>query len=184
MNKIYLYDTTLRDGAQKEGVSFSVVDKLEIARRLDDMGIHFIEGGWPGSNPRDAEFFQKARELKLKNASLVVFGSTRRANILAEKDANLLIMLETGFKHACLVGKSSDLQVTQVLETTLAENLKMIADSIGFLKSKGMTVFFDAEHFFDGFKHNPEYSLQCLTDRRQSRRSLSGTLRYQWRGNA
>jgi 2-isopropylmalate synthase len=128
MAKIYLYDTTLRDGSQKEGVSFSVVDKLEITRRLDDIGIHFIEGGWPGSNPRDAEFFQKAKGLKLKNAMLVVFGSTRRAGIRAGKDANLLIMLETELKHACLVGKSSDLQVRQVLETTLAENLKMIAD--------------------------------------------------------
>ena len=109
---------------------------------------------------------------------LVVFGSTRRANIRAEKDANLLIMLETGFKHACLVGKSSDLQVKQVLETTLAENLKMIADSIRFLKNKGMTVFLDAEHFFDGFKHNPEYSLQCLTAAAEGWRSLSGALRY------
>ena len=163
MGKIYLYDTTLRDGAQKEGVSFSVVDKLEIASRLDDMGITFIEGGWPGSNPRDAEFFQKAQSLKLKNAEIVVFGSTRRANIRAEEDTNLQVMLETGFKYACLVGKTSDLQVTQVLETTLAENLKMIADSIIFLKNKGMTVFLDAEHFFDGYKHNPEYSLQCLT---------------------
>jgi 2-isopropylmalate synthase len=163
MAKIYLYDTTLRDGAQKEGVSFSVVDKLEIASRLDDIGISFIEGGWPGSNPRDAEFFQKARALKLKNADIVVFGSTRRTNIRAEEDTNLLVMVETGFKYACLVGKSSDLQVTQVLETTLAENLKMIADSIQFLKSKGMTVFLDAEHFFDGYKHNPEYSLKCLT---------------------
>jgi 2-isopropylmalate synthase len=163
MNKIYLYDTTLRDGAQKEGVSFSVVDKLEIASRLDDLGVSFIEGGWPGSNPRDAEFFDKARGLKLKKAKIVVFGSTRRANILAEKDTNLLIILKTGFKYACLVGKCSDLQVKQVLETTLAENLKMIADSIGFLKSKGVTVFLDAEHFFDGYKHNPGYSLQCLT---------------------
>jgi 2-isopropylmalate synthase len=144
MSKIYLYDTTLRDGAQKEGVSFSVVDKLEITSRLDDMGINFIEGGWPGSNPRDAEFFQKAKGLKLKNAEIVVFGSTRRANIYAEEDSNLLIMLETGFKYACLVGKTSDLQVTQVLETTLEENLKMIADSIKFLKKKGMTVFLDA----------------------------------------
>jgi 2-isopropylmalate synthase len=163
MGKIYLYDTTLRDGAQKEGVSFSVVDKLEIASRLDDMGISFIEGGWPGSNPRDAEFFQKARALKLKNAEIVVFGSTRRANTCAEEDTNLQVILETGFKYACLVGKTSDLQVTQVLETTLAENLKMIADSIIFLKSKGMTVFLDAEHFFDGYKHDPEYSLLCLT---------------------
>ncbi len=163
MGKIWLYDTTLRDGAQKEGVSFSVVDKLEIVSRLDDLGISFIEGGWPGSNPRDAEFFQKAKALKLKNAEIVVFGSTRRANIRAEEDANLRIMLETGFKYACLVGKTSDLQVTQVLETSLAENLKMITDSIKFLKKKGMAVFLDAEHFFDGYKHNAEYSLRCLT---------------------
>ena len=162
MGKIYLYDTTLRDGSQKEGVSFSVVDKLEIARRLDDMGINYIEGGWPGSNPKDAEFFQKAKELKLKNAKIVVFGSTRRANTRAEKDNNLLVIIETGLKHACLVGKSSELQVKQVLETTPAENLTMIADSIRYLKKKGMTVFFDAEHFFDGFKDNSEYSLQCL----------------------
>ncbi len=162
MGKIYLYDTTLRDGSQKEGVSFSVVDKLEIARRLDDMGINYIEGGWPCSNPKDAEFFQKAKELKLKNAKIVVFGSTRRANTRAEKDNNLLVIIETGLKHACLVGKSSELQVKQVLETTPAENLTMIADSIRYLKKKGMTVFFDAEHFFDGFKDNSEYSLQCL----------------------
>ena len=153
----------MRDGAQKEGVSFSVPDKLEIASRLDDLGISFIEGGWPGSNPRDAEFFQKARDLKLKNAEIVVFGSTRRANIFAEDDSNLRVMLETGFKYACLVGKSSELYVKQVLDTTPEENLAMISDSISYLKSKGMTVFFDAEHFFDGFKHNPEYSLRCLT---------------------
>jgi 2-isopropylmalate synthase len=163
MDKVYLYDTTLRDGAQKEGVSFSIIDKLEIVQRLDDIGIHFIEGGWPGSNPRDAEFFQRAKALKFKNAKLVVFGSTRRANICAEDDGNLRIIMETGLKHACLVGKSSDLQVTQVLETTLAENLEMIADSIRFLVSKGINVVFDAEHFFDGFSHNSEYALKCLT---------------------
>ena len=163
MGKIYLYDTTLRDGAQKEGVSFSVPDKLEIASRLDDLGISYIEGGWPGSNPRDAEFFQKAKDLKLKHAEIVVFGSTRRADITAENDSNLLVMLETGFKYACLVGKSSELYVKQVLDTTPEENLAMISDSIRYLKNKGMTVFFDAEHFFDGYKHNPEYSLQCLT---------------------
>ncbi|MBN1643993.1 MAG: citramalate synthase [Dehalococcoidales bacterium] len=162
MGKIYLYDTTLRDGSQKEGVSFSVVDKLEIARRLDDMGIDYIEGGWPGSNPKDAEFFQKVKGLDLKNAKIVVFGSTRRANTRTEKDNNLLVIVETGLKHACLVGKSSEQQVKQVLETTPSENLAMIAGSILYLKDKGMTVFFDAEHFFDGFKSNPEYSLQCL----------------------
>ena len=162
MSKIFLYDTTLRDGSQKEGVSFSVVDKLEIAQRLDGIGIHYIEGGWPGSNPKDAEFFQRAKGLRLANAKIVVFGSTRRPNTRAEKDNNLLVLVGTGLKHACLVGKSSALQVTQVLGTTPEENLAMIADSIRYLRSKGTTVFFDAEHFFDGFKHNPEYSLQCL----------------------
>ncbi len=160
--KIVLYDTTLRDGAQKEGISFSVVDKLEIARKLDDLGIHYIEGGWPGSNPKDAEFFQKARDLKLKHAKIAVFGSTRRAGIRAEDDSNLTIILGTGMKTACLVGKSSAWQVSHVLETTLEENLAMITDSIRYLKENGMEVFFDAEHFFDGYKQNPQYSLQTL----------------------
>jgi len=160
--KFILYDTTLRDGAQKEGISFSVVDKLEIARKLDDLGIHYIEGGWPGSNPKDAEFFQKARGLKLKQAKIAVFGSTRRAGMKCEDDSNLTIILETGMKTACLVGKSSAWQATHVLETTLEENLAMIADSIRFLKSKGLEVFYDAEHYFDGYKQNPEYSLLTL----------------------
>ncbi len=162
MPKIYLYDTTLRDGAQKEGISFSVADRLEIARKLDELGIHFIEGGWPGSNPRDFDFFQRARNLKLKNAQIAVFGSTRRQGILAEDDANLTTILESGAKIATLVGKASDRQVTQVLETTLEENLAMIADSIRYLRSKGLKVFYDAEHFFDGMKSNVEYSLRCL----------------------
>jgi len=152
----------LRDGAQKEGISFSVADKLEIACKLDEMGVQYIEGGWPGSNPRDAEFFRRARALKLTNAHIVVFGSTRRPKIRAEDDANLIVIAETGFKHACLVGKASDKQVTQVLETTLQENLAMIADSVRFLKDRGFSVFYDAEHFFDGFKSNPEYALECL----------------------
>jgi len=160
--KLTLYDTTLRDGAQKEGISFSVVDKLEIVRKLDELGIHYIEGGWPGSNPKDAEFFQKARTLKLKQAKIAVFGSTRRAGMRCEDDSNLTVILETGMSTACLVGKSSAWQVTHILETTLEENLTMIADSIRFLKNKGMEVFYDAEHFFDGFKQNPEYSLQTL----------------------
>jgi 2-isopropylmalate synthase len=159
---VQLYDTTLRDGAQSEGISFSVVDKLHIARKLDELGIHYIEGGWPGSNPKDAEFFKKARSFKLKNARIAVFGSTRRRGLKAEEDNNLTMLVKTGVKVATIVGKSSDLQVINVLKTTLDENLAMIADSVRYLKSKGMEVFLDAEHFFDGFKHNPEYSLKTL----------------------
>lgn len=163
MTKVELYDTTLRDGTQKEGVSFSVVDKLNIVQKLDEMGIHFIEGGYPGSNPKDDEFFQKAKTLHLANSVLVAFGNTRRAKTKAEEDASLQALVNAGVKVATIVGKSSDLQVTRVLETTLEENLSMIADSVAYLKSKGLTVIFDAEHFFDGFKNNPDYSLRCLT---------------------
>jgi len=160
---VQLYDTTLRDGAQREGISFSVVDKLHITQKLDELGIHFIEGGWPGSNPKDIEFFKKAKRLTLANSLLVAFGSTRRAQGKAENDVNLKALIDAGVSTVCIVGKSSALQVTQVLETTLEENLSMIADSIRFLKAKGLTVFFDAEHFFDGFKANPEYGLRCVT---------------------
>ncbi len=163
MISVHLYDTTLRDGAQKEGISFSVVDKLHIAQKLNELGIHFIEGGWPGSNPKDAEFFKEARSLPLTNTELVAFGSTRRVGAKAETDANLLALCKSGVKVITIVGKSSDMQVTQVLEATLKENLRMIADSIRYLKSKGGKVFFDAEHFFDGFKSDPDYSLLCLT---------------------
>ncbi len=162
MASVELYDTTLRDGAQSEGISFSVVDKLHIAQKLDELGIHYIEGGWPGSNPKDAEFYKKAKGLSLKNARIVVFGSTRRRGIKAEEDNNLVMLVEAGVKVATIVGKSSDLQVTRVLKTTLEENLSMIADSIHYLKSKGIDVFFDAEHYFDGYKSNPEYALQTL----------------------
>jgi 2-isopropylmalate synthase len=163
LTKVQLYDTTLRDGSQSEGISFSVVDKLNIALKLDGLGIHFIEGGWPGSNPKDAEFFEKARELSLKEAKIAVFGSTRRAGIRAAEDDNLTMLLDTGAEVATVVGKSSELQVVQVLGVSLEENLSMITDSVAYLKSRGLTVFFDAEHFFDGFKANPEYSLRCLT---------------------
>ncbi|MFC2071530.1 citramalate synthase [Chloroflexota bacterium] len=162
MSQIQLYDTILRDGAQREGISFSVVDKLNIAQKLDELGIHFIEGGWPGSNPKDDEFFDKAKGLSLTHSALVAFGSTRRPKAKVETDANLLALANAGVKVATIVGKSSDLQVTQVLETTLEENLSMIADSIGYLKTKGFTVFFDAEHFFDGFQSNSSYALRVL----------------------
>jgi 2-isopropylmalate synthase len=162
LSSIQLYDTTLRDGAQKEGVSFSVVDKLHIAQKLDELGIHFIESGWPGSNPKDAEFFSKAQGLTLSHSQLVAFGSTRRPKTKAETDANLKALVNAGVKLVTIVGKNSELQVTQVLETTLDENLNMVADSIRYLKAKGHTVFFDAEHFFDGFKANADYALRVL----------------------
>jgi 2-isopropylmalate synthase len=160
---IEIYDTTLRDGAQQEGISFSVDDKLKIAKKLSELGIHFIEGGWPGSNPKDTEFFRKAQDLALSQTILCAFGSTRKANITAEADPGLPFLLEAETEVITLVGKSHDLQVSRVLETSLEENLTMIAESIGFLKSKGRRVFFDAEHFFDGYKSNPDYALRVLS---------------------
>ncbi len=162
MKSVELYDTTLRDGAQSEGISFSVVDKLHIARKLDELGIRYIEGGWPGSNPKDAEFFRRARSLRLKQAQVVVFGSTRRRGTRAEEDNNLARLIETGLKVATIVGKSSDLQVSRVLKTTLEENLNMIADSVKFLKKRGLSVLLDAEHYFDGYKNDPAYALKTL----------------------
>jgi 2-isopropylmalate synthase len=160
--QVHLYDTTLRDGAQREGISFTVEDKFLIARKLDELGIHFIEGGWPGSNPKDKEFFDGARNLELTQAKIVAFGSTRRPKSKAEKDANLRALVDAGTDVVTIVGKASELQVTQVLETTLEENLRMVADSIAYLKSSGKRVFFDAEHFFDGYKANADYALGVL----------------------
>jgi len=162
LSSVQLYDTTLRDGAQREGMSFSVVDKLHITQKLDELGIHFIEAGWPGSNPKDVEFFDRVQSLNLTNSVLVALSITRYPGTKAETDANLLAVVNAGVKVATIIAKSSELQVTQVLETTLDENLRMITDSIGYLKAKGLTVFLDAEHFFDGFKANPDYSLRCL----------------------
>jgi 2-isopropylmalate synthase len=161
-HQVQIYDTTLRDGAQREGISFSVIDKVHIVQKLDELGVHYIEGGWPGSNPKDAEFFAQVRHMELTNASVVAFGSTRRPNTKASEDSNLQALIDTGMKIATLVCKNSILQVTQVLRTTPEENLNMISDSIHFLKIKGMTVFHDAEHFFDGYKADKEYALQCL----------------------
>ena len=162
MTTVYLYDTTLRDGVQREGLSFSAEDKLKVLVKLDELGVHFVEGGWPGSNPRDAGFFQKAGALKLQNTILASFGATRRPGSRADKDPNLLAMVKAGAPVATLVGKSWDLHATHVLETTLEENLDMIADSVAFLRGRGLRVFFDAEHFFDGFKANPAYALKTL----------------------
>jgi 2-isopropylmalate synthase len=159
---IQLYDTTLRDGAQREGISFSIEDKLKIAKKLDDLGIHFIEGGWPGANPKDTEFFSRARGLNLSQAILVPFGSTCHPHNQAENDPNLRALLDVGPKVVTIVGKSWDLHVTQVLETTLEENLRIVSDSIRYLKSKGCAVFFDAEHFFDGCKGNAQYAFRVI----------------------
>jgi 2-isopropylmalate synthase len=160
--KVYLYDTTLRDGTQGEGVSLSVEDKVKIAVKLDQFGIDFIEGGWPGSNPKDMAFFERMREIPLKHAVVTAFGSTCRPNVAAEEDDNLRALLESGVKAAAIFGKSWDLHVTDALKTTLDENLRMVADSVAFLKSRGLTVLFLAEHFFDGYKHNPVYALRVL----------------------
>nr|WP_154960067.1 citramalate synthase [Paenibacillus xylanexedens] len=159
---ISIFDTTLRDGTQGEGVSLSADDKLKIAKKLDDLGAHYIEGGIPGSNTKDIEFFKRVKELKL-NAKVVAFGSTRRKGSIASEDANLKRMIESGAQAATLVGKSWDFHVHTALQTTLEENLSMIYDSIAYLKQNGMEVIFDAEHFFDGFKNNPEYAQAVMT---------------------
>ena len=162
MSDVTLYDTTLRDGVQMEGISLSVEDKLQIATRLDQLGVHFIEGGWPGSNPKDDEFFRRARDLHLESATLVAFGSTRRAKTTAAEDVNLQALLDSGVSVVTLVGKASAMQASRVLEVPLEENLAMIRDSIEHLRKQGLRVFFDAEHFFDGYAENPEYALQAV----------------------
>lgn len=158
---ISIFDTTLRDGTQGEGISLSADDKLKIAQKLDALGVHYIEGGNPGSNSKDIEFFQRAKSLGL-NAKLTAFGSTRRKNSVAEQDASLLRIVESGVPAATLVGKAWDFHVHTALQTTLEENLAMIYDSFAFLKHSGMEAMYDAEHFFDGYKNNPEYALAAL----------------------
>lgn len=162
MSTIYIYDTTLRDGTQREGISLSVDDKLKIARRLDEFGVHYIEGGWPGSNPKDAAFFERARDLNLKHAKLAAFGSTMKKGSQPEEDANLQALLSAETPVVTLVGKSWDLHVTQVLETSLEENLAMIGKSVAFMKAHHKEVVYDAEHFFDGYKADPAYALETL----------------------
>jgi 2-isopropylmalate synthase len=161
-NKVELYDTTLRDGTQQEGISLSVEDKLAITERLDQLGIDVIEGGYAGANPKDDEYFHKVQSLDLKHAQIAAFGNTRRANVKATDDPTLKALLDTNAPIMTLVGKSSEYQVRDVLQTSLEENLAMIADSVTYLKSKDRRVFFDAEHFFDGYKMNAEYAVQAL----------------------
>jgi 2-isopropylmalate synthase len=159
---IKLFDTSLRDGAQAEGVSYSTHDKIQIAKALDRLGIHYIEGGWPGSNPKDNQFFKDIRTVDLKQARITAFGSTRRKGVKAAQDPNLQAIIDTKAPVGCIFGKSWDMQVTHALRTTLEENLAMIRDSVAYLKSKNLEVIYDAEHFFDGFKNNQPYALKTL----------------------
>jgi len=163
INQVDIYDTTLRDGAQGENISFTVIDKLRIARALDDFGIQYIEGGWPGSNPKDVEFFKRAKqELHFHRAKLVAFGSTRRKGIRCEEDANLRLLLEAETPTVTIVAKSWEKQVLKVLGVSLEENLLMIEESVRYLKQFDREVMIDAEHFFDGYKQNASYALACL----------------------
>ncbi|MUG98587.1 citramalate synthase [Scytonema sp. UIC 10036] len=161
-SQLWIYDTTLRDGTQREGLSVSIEDKLRIARRLDQLGIPFIEGGWPGANPKDVQFFWHLQEEPLTQAEIVAFCFTRRPNKIASEDPMIQAILAAGTRWVTIVGKSWDLQVTEGLKTTLAENLAMIQDTIDYLRSQGRRVIYDAEHWFDGYKHNRDYALQTL----------------------
>lgn len=163
MNKIELYDTTLRDGSQTEGISYSVFDKIRIARKLDALGIRYIEGGYPGSNPKDKSFFNEFKKHPLKNTTLVAFGSTRKAGVKAREDHGMKSLVDSGVACVTIFGKSWDLHVRDVLKVSLDENLEMIADSVAYLKSCGLEVIYDAEHFFDAYKANAEYALKTLT---------------------
>jgi 2-isopropylmalate synthase len=163
MDPIFLYDTTLRDGTQGENVTFSAEEKLSIALRLDDIGVHYIEGGWPGSNPRDLEFFELAKRIELKHARLAAFGSTRKPGALPHEDANLNALLRAETPAVTVFGKSWDLHVEQVMNNTLAENLAMIRDSVAYLKQCDREVIYDAEHFFDGYKNNKAYALETVS---------------------
>jgi 2-isopropylmalate synthase len=162
-NRVEIFDTTLRDGLQVEGVSATVDDKLRIAEQLDHLGVHFIEGGWPGANPKDIEFFARAStELRLSTSTFVAFGSTRRPRGKVDEDQTLRHLLDANTSAVCIVAKSSDYHVTQALQTTLDEGAAMIADSVDYLRGHGRMVLVDMEHFFDGFKQNPEFSFRAL----------------------
>ena len=162
MKKIDILDSTLRDGSQGEGISYSVQDKINIVKALDELGVAFIEAGNPGSNPKDMEFFQEAKKLSLKNSKIVAFGSTRRKDLKCSEDANLQSLLSAETEVVCIFGKTWDFQVTEILHATLEENLEMIRDTCDYLSKKGKTVIFDAEHFFTGFAANKDYAMKAL----------------------
>ncbi len=160
--KIYMYDTTLRDGTQAEDISLSVLDKVSIAKKLDEIGIHYIEGGYPGSNPKDREFFKIAADLQWKNSKICAFGMTRRVGKDVENDGNVKIMKNSGAPVITIVGKSWDFHVTTALRTTLDENIRSVSDTLSYLKDYCEEILFDAEHFFDGYKRNPEYAMEVV----------------------
>ncbi|GAA4436948.1 citramalate synthase [Bremerella cremea] len=162
MKKIEIYDTTLRDGAQGEGVSFSLQDKLAITERLDEIGVDYIEGGYPASNEKDSEYFRRVQEMDLKNIKVCAFGMTRRKGMTADEDPGMNALLDSGAPVVTIVGKTHDFHVTDVLRVSLEENLAMIADSIGIMVEKGREAIYDAEHFFDGWKANPDYAAQTI----------------------
>ena len=160
---VEVFDTTLRDGSQLEGISLTVDDKLRIAEQLDHLGVHYIEGGYPGANPKDDEFFQRAQtELDLKSSTMVAFGSTRRIKGKVDDDDTLRNLVKANTSTVCIVGKAWDYHVLEALRTTLDEGVAMVADSVEFLHGHGLKVFYDAEHFFDGYKRNPEFALRVL----------------------
>jgi 2-isopropylmalate synthase len=162
MTRIAIYDTTLRDGSQGEGVNFSLQDKLAITQRLDELGVEYVEGGYPLSNPKDTAYFQRVRDLELTHAKVTAFGMTRRKGISAEDDSGMKALVAAGTPAVTVVGKSWDFQATEVLGVSLDENLRMIADSVGFLAANTPELIYDAEHFFDGFKRNPDYALKTI----------------------
>ena len=162
VTRVVAYDSSLRDGAQAQGISFSVEDKIKIVEKLDELGISYIEAGNPGSNPKDMEFFARVGALRLKNAKIIAFGSTRKVGVAVEDDRNVQSLLQANTQAVAIFGKSWDYQVTDILRTTLEENLRMIASTIRYLKEQGREVVFDAEHFFDGYQANPDYALQTL----------------------
>jgi 2-isopropylmalate synthase len=162
MSSMTIYDTTLRDGTQGTGISFSTLDKIRVAEKLDDFGIHYIEGGWPGSNPKDAAFFQEAAKRKWKHARITAFGMTRRGKMKVEDDPQVQMLLDAQTPAVTIVGKTWPLHVTEVFNVTLEENLAMIADTVAYLKKHGREVLYDAEHFFDSFREDPEYSLKTV----------------------
>jgi 2-isopropylmalate synthase len=169
MRNLELYDTTLRDGSQAEEISFSLDDKIRITEKLDELGIHYIEGGWPGSNPKDAEYFKKVKKLKLKNSIIVAFGSTHKPKINVENDNNIKALIHSEAKVLTVFGKTWDFHVTEALKIPLEENLEIIFNTVNYLKKYADKVFFDAEHFFDGFKANPEYAIKCLLTAEQAK---------------
>ena len=164
MKTISIYDTTLRDGSQSEDISFTVEDKIRIAHKLDELGIKYIEGGWPGSNPKDMDFFSRVQNSNFQQARITAFGSTRHPSNDVKTDQNIKNLIEANTEVITIFGKSWDMHVNEALSTTLDENLRMIKDSVGYLKNNCSEILFDAEHFFDGYKSNPEYAMRVLKE--------------------